>query len=123
MEETKILIVDDDPGIAHIIQVMLEGEGYTVEVAKDGNEGYSLFLLFHPDLVLTDIQMPLKNGIELMMSIRLQNPAVKTIYMSGDLRRFQRLLEEESKRYQIRLLSKPFSKGELMKSLLELSLG
>jgi len=113
----KILIVDDNQDLASLIKVMLEDEGYEVKSAKDGQDGYSSYLLFHPDLVLTDIQMPEKNGLELMEYIRNHNPAVRTIYMSGDLGRYWIPLEEEKKKYRVGVLEKPFSREELMSLL------
>ena len=99
-EDTKILIVDDNQGLAHILKTMLEDEKYEVRLARDGRDGYLTYLLFGPDLVITDIQMPEKNGLELMEVIRMHNPEVKTIYISGDLSRFLSLLEEEKARYR-----------------------
>ncbi len=84
----KILIVDDNEDLAFTLQMMLEDEGYEVRSAKDGQDGYWAYLEFKPDLVITDIQMPGENGLELMEHIRTHNPMVRTIYMSGDLDSF-----------------------------------
>ena len=111
----KILIVDDNSELSFLLQWTLEEEGYEVKVANNGAEGYFTFLLFHPDVVLTDIQMPEKNGFELMESIRCHNPAVRTIYMSGNLTQFQSNLGEEMEKYHARALEKPFSKEELIR--------
>jgi len=118
----KILVVDDNEDLASILQLILEDEGYEVMLAKNGREGYLIYLLFKPDLVITDIQMPGKNGLQLMETIRVHNPTVKTIYMSGDLAEYFLTLEEEKTRYPVSFLEKPFSKVELMKLLSETSL-
>jgi CheY-like chemotaxis protein len=110
----KILIVDDNQELAFLIKWMLEDEGFEVRSAKDGGDGYSAYLLFNPDIVLTDIQMPERNGLELMKHIRSHNPEVKTIYMSGDLAPYSSPLEEEKKKYHVGVLEKPFSRNELM---------
>jgi CheY-like chemotaxis protein len=110
----KILIVDDNQDLAFLITWMLEDEGYEVKSAKDGSDGYSTYLLFNPDLVLTDIQMPEKNGLELIKQIRCHNPGVRTIYMSGDLGLYGTPLEEEKEKYHVGVLEKPFSKNELI---------
>lgn len=110
----KVLVVDDNEAIASAIQIMLEGEGFDVKSAQDGNNGYWVYLDFKPDLVITDIQMPGENGLKLMEHIRTHDPAVKTIYMSGDLESYLSPLEEEKRRYPVSLLEKPFSKEELM---------
>jgi CheY-like chemotaxis protein len=117
MAKTKILIVDDNQVVASLLQVMLEDEGYKVMVAQDGKEGYLTYLLFEPDLVLTDIQMPIKSGIELIQLIRHHNPEVRAIYMSGDPGNFGKALEEEKARHHACFLSKPFSRSDLIKSI------
>ncbi len=117
----KILIVDDNLGLAHILKIILEEERFEVRLARDGRDGYLTYLLFTPELVMTDIQMPEKNGFELMEAIREHNPGVKTIYMSADLSRFRQLLEKERMGYPVSCLQKPFSKGELMRSLFQFS--
>jgi len=118
----RILLVDDNQNLADLLQTMLKDEGYEVELAKDGGDGYLAYFHFTPDLVITDIQMPVENGLELIKHIRLHNPTVKAIYMSGDLSRFWPHLEEEKKRYKASFLEKPFSKGDLM-NLVSQSLG
>ena len=110
----KILVVDDNEELVFTLRMILEDEGFEVISAKDSQDGYSTFLEFKPDLVITDIQMPGENGLELMEHIRRHNPTVRTIYMSGDLESFLPPLEEEKKKYPVSLLEKPFSKVELM---------
>jgi len=115
METKRIFIVDDNEELARVIQHMLEDEGFEVKLAKDVQDGYWAFLEFKPDLVITDIQMPGGNGLELMEHIRMVDPTVRTIYMSGDFSSFWWPLEEERERYPVSLLEKPFCKDELMK--------
>jgi DNA-binding NtrC family response regulator len=110
----KILIVDDNQSVASVIQMMLEFENYEVTIARSGPEGYLAYLQFHPDLVITDIQIPGENGLELMHHIRKHDPKVKTIYMSGNLYEFYALLEEEKKKFPINFLDKPFSREKLI---------
>jgi DNA-binding NtrC family response regulator len=108
------LVVDDDPLIRFLLQIILEAEGHEARSARDGRDGYSSYLLFQPDVVMTDLRMPLTNGLELMKQIRRHNPGVKTVYMSADPSPFEPLLEEEKGRYPVTILQKPFSRGELM---------
>ena len=115
----KILIVDDNEGVLFSIESILKDEGYEVKTAKDGGDGYAAYLLFNPDLVITDIQMPRQNGFELMKHIRAHDPGMKTVYMSADPYPYQGALEEERVRYPIRFLGKPFSMTELIDSLRE----
>lgn len=111
------MIVDDNAGLAFIIQLILEAHGYQVVTARDGREGYLTYLLFRPDLVIADIQMPEMNGVQMMRLIRMHDSNVRTIYISGELDRFRSLLEEEKTRYEAVLLKKPFTKTELIKSV------
>ena len=71
-EETKtgrILVVEDEPGIARLIQVNLEREGYQVEIVDNGLEALKKIQERRPDLLITDILMPEMNGLELVASL------------------------------------------------------
>lgn len=68
----KILIADDEPDILEIIQYNLQSEGYEVETAKNGNEALDKAKHFNPDLIILDIMMPGKNGIEVCDILRMQ---------------------------------------------------
>ncbi len=72
----KILIADDEADILEIIQFNLQAEGYEVFTAKNGDEAIELAKLHQPDLIILDIMMPGKNGIEVCNILRLQ-PAFK----------------------------------------------
>jgi len=116
----KVLIVDDNEAMRALIKAMIEVEGYSrVNTARDGLDGYLSYLRFRPDIIITDIEMPRKNGIEMVSAIRAHDPEVRIIYMSGDLDRFWPLLEEEKNKYQARVLKKPFSRAELARLLSE----
>ena len=119
MKTFKILVVDDDDNIAFAIQQRLESEGYEVRRANGVEEGYLTSLCFRPDLVVTDITMGRDNGLELMEHIRKDEPNVKTIYMSGDLSRYQPELEKERKTHQASCLEKPFAGRDLMRLVYE----
>lgn len=105
--------------MAFIVQQMLEVEGHEVMWAGDGAAGYGTYLLFRPDLIITDVEMPEKDGLEMMAHVRSHNPRVGTIYMSAEFDRFRFQLEEEKERYQVGLLQKPFSRLELMRLISE----
>ena len=68
----KILIADDEPDILEIVQYNLQNEGYEVATAKNGNEAIELAKRFNPDLIILDIMMPGKNGIEVCNILRMQ---------------------------------------------------
>jgi DNA-binding NtrC family response regulator len=115
----KVLVVDDNRLLATTIQEILEDDGMEVVSAGDGIDGYSAYLSFRPDMIITDIQMPRTNGLDMMKHIRIHNPMIKTIYMSGDLDSFQPFLKEEKKRYPISFFEKPFSLESLMRVVKE----
>lgn len=72
----KVLIADDEPDILEILKYNLEKEGYTVSTAKDGNEALDKARQYHPDLIVLDMMMPKKSGMEVLELLRLQ-PAFK----------------------------------------------
>lgn len=115
----KVLVVDDNHMLAATIQEVLEDNGLEVMYAKDGIDGYSAYLLFKPDIVITDIQMPRKNGLEMMEHIRTHEPMIRTIYMSGDIDPYRPFLREEKRKYQVSFFEKPFSLESLKRVILE----
>jgi len=72
----KILIADDEPDILEIIQYNLVKEGYEVITARDGDEALTKAKIHKPDLIILDIMMPKKNGVEVCELLRMQ-PAFK----------------------------------------------
>jgi CheY-like chemotaxis protein len=59
---TRILIVDDEPAVADLIEAVLVGEGYTVAIARDGAQGLLLARDWRPDLILMDVMLPGVDG-------------------------------------------------------------
>ncbi len=66
----KILVVDDEEGARELFQTVLTEEGYSVALAKNGEEALALFKKDSFDLVLTDIKMPIMDGLQLLQEIR-----------------------------------------------------
>src|SRR5579864_3879621 len=66
----KILIIEDETNIAHVIQLYLEQAGYTVLTASDGVAGLELHAREHPDLVILDLMLPTLDGMEVCRRIR-----------------------------------------------------
>ncbi len=80
----RILIIDDDNQFRVMLRIMLENAGYKdIEEAENGYIGMKLIRKSHFDLVITDIIMPDKEGIETIMEIKKDFPAIKIIAMSG----------------------------------------
>jgi two-component system, OmpR family, alkaline phosphatase synthesis response regulator PhoP len=68
----KILVADDEPDILEIIQFNLEANGFEVYTAKNGNEAIEAAKKYLPDLIILDVMMPYRNGIEVCNILRLQ---------------------------------------------------
>ncbi len=79
----RILIVDDDEPIRKTLRRMLEPAGYDVVEAADGREGVELYKEDSVDLVLMDLIMPEKEGIQAAAELRQYDPEVKIIAISG----------------------------------------
>jgi DNA-binding response OmpR family regulator len=79
----KILVIDDEPSILLMIKKMLEKAGHEVEMALNGKEGMQLFEKNKADLLITDIIMPEKEGLETIVEMRKNYPDLKIIAISG----------------------------------------
>ncbi len=79
----RILIIDDDDLIREMLRAVLEREGYDVLDASDGREGLRVFMKNPVDLVVTDLVMPEKEGIEIIIELRRNFPDLKIIAISG----------------------------------------
>ncbi len=80
---SNILVIDDNASVRKAITLMLEGGGFSVTSAKDGSEGLRAFESMAPDLVIVDIIMPDKDGIEIIREMRRARPDTKIIAMTG----------------------------------------
>ena len=79
----KILVFDDEPSILLMLKKMLEKAGHEVDLALNGRDGIALFEKNRPDLVITDIIMPQKEGLETILELRKMYPDLKIIAISG----------------------------------------
>jgi DNA-binding response OmpR family regulator len=83
MPPPKILLIDDDLVVRTAMVQFLADLGYQVVVADDGERGLRLFRSEKPDLVITDIIMPEKEGIQTIVEMRREQPSTKIIAISG----------------------------------------
>lgn len=83
MVAERILIVEDEAKIARVIQLELEHEGYTVEIARDGRKGLDKVKQNHHDLVLLDIRLPELNGLEVLRRIRKSGNTLPVILLTA----------------------------------------
>jgi DNA-binding response OmpR family regulator len=65
-----VLVIDDDPVILELLRVNFEIEGFDVVTAKDGDEGLAMAQELHPDVVISDIMMPRRDGLQLLSDLK-----------------------------------------------------
>ena len=82
-EKTKILLVDDEPLVRDELGGLLEDEGYEVITGADGEEGLQLFRSEGPDMVITDVRMPRRDGLSVALTIRQEGPGVPVSVITG----------------------------------------
>ncbi|MFD2612194.1 response regulator transcription factor [Paenibacillus gansuensis] len=80
---TNILIIEDEEKIARILQLELEHEGYTVQVAQDGRTGLEKAVQGDWDLILLDVMLPELNGIEVLRRFRQSNTSVPVLMVTA----------------------------------------
>ena len=114
MKKFRILIVDDDNNLALLLEARFKAADWDVSTANSAAEAYRRFFKFKPHLVLTDIGIGAKNGLDLITRIRRRSGNIPTIYMTGDLGRYQSALVAERKLHHAEVLEKPFRFNELM---------
>jgi CheY-like chemotaxis protein len=118
--EGLILVIDDDDQLRGMLREMLEHAGYEVADAPNGKEGIRLYRENPADLVITDIIMPEKEGIETIMDLRREFPEVKIIAMSGggtiEAEKYLRMAKGLG---AVRTLTKPIERKELLEAVRE----
>ena len=83
MNHSSILIIDDDEQIRVFLRQVLEEAGYVVIDAPNGQKGLRQFRQTPTDLVITDLLMPGKDGLEVTMALHRESPTVKIIVLTG----------------------------------------
>lgn len=111
----RVLIVDDDPGIRRTLHILLSREGFQVSQARDGVEALRMWRDHGGDLVITDLHMPEKNGIETIVELLSHSPGMRIIAMSGggQTKRLD-LLSNASLLGAVLTIEKPFTLNEMM---------
>jgi DNA-binding response OmpR family regulator len=117
---SRILLVDDDEPLRKMLCLILVKMGHQVLEARDGNEALHLCQAEPPELVLTDLIMPEKEGLETIGELRRLHPEVKIIAMSGggrgDLVDYLKVAKQMG---AARALNKPFSYEALAAAIAE----
>ena len=117
----RILVIEDDNEVRDYLESVLTRDGYEVEGASNGKDGVASFQRNPVDLVITDIIMPEKDGIETIMDLKRSNKDLKVIAISGGGR-----AEPENYLHSAKLiganltLRKPFTNEEMLRAVREL---
>jgi len=114
MTGKKVLVVDDEIHIVHVVAIKLRNNGYEVVTAENGAEAFELACQENPDIIVTDFQMPVMTGLELVDKIRQceQTKNIPVILLTA--RNFAISQEQQAKLQISDCLSKPFSPKELL---------
>ena len=111
----SILIVDDEDQIRGLLRQAFEGAGYEVAEAQDGQEAMAQYRQSPTDLVILDILMPEKEGLETIIDLRREFPAIKIVAISGGSERAHVNLLDLAKRLGARdAVKKPFEVHSLV---------
>jgi CheY-like chemotaxis protein len=117
----RILVIEDDVEVRKVLRQILEHAGYEIEEASDGEEGIERYREKQADLIITDIIMPKKEGIETITDLRIEFPDVKVIAISGGGRLGPEPYLELAESFGAnRIIMKPFTTGEILDAVQEL---
>ncbi|HEY3279411.1 MAG TPA: response regulator [Gemmatimonadales bacterium] len=116
----RVLIMEDDDSLRPVLRAALERAGYEVADAADGEAGLQLYREFGADLVLVDVFMPVRDGLEVIAALRGESPHVKIVAMSGESRVGQAdMLQVAAALGAACTLRKPFQARELLRVIRE----
>lgn len=110
----KILLIDDDEALRRVLSKALGHAGHSVIQASDGQQGIEIARVTSVDLVVTDLIMPVREGVETILCLRREKPALPIIAISGDGSNSELYLEIAAKIGAKRILPKPFTPPELL---------
>ena len=118
----QILIIDDNDQFRGMLQEMLSQSGYKVLVASDGRDGVALYREKRPDLVITDVIMPEKDGAEVIFELQKEFPGIKMIVMTGGGKGDAQIYLKSIMAYSHvkHAFEKPFDMNELLATVKEI---
>ena len=117
----EILVVDDDEGVRLMLRTLLEKSGHSVIEASNGNEAVQTLQNHSPALVILDIIMPDKEGLETIMELRQSRPDLPIIAISGGGRIGpQAYLDDALKLGAAKVFTKPFVLDDIRQAVAEL---
>jgi two-component system chemotaxis response regulator CheY len=112
-----VLIIDDDDAIRQLLRALLEREGFVVEEAADGQEGIERHRNRPADIVITDIIMPNKDGVNTMFELLKMTPNLKIIAMSGGGWQVKEIDFDIAKRLGAQTIEKPIHREVLLDAI------
>ena len=107
MENKKLLLVEDEPFLAKVIEDSLKQKGYQVTYANDGKKGYNLFLNGNFDILILDVMLPFMDGFTLAKQIRKINQIIPILFLTAKTETTDLVIGYESGGNDY--LKKPFS--------------
>ena len=118
MPACSILVVDDEPGIRELLSMMLEAAGHKVVVAEDGIQAPKILATNPVEVVITDLLMPERDGLEFITEVRKKYPSIKIIAMSGGGHIARDSYLRIAKNFGAHvLLEKPFSQSGVLNAI------
>ena len=115
----RILVIDDDADMRTLLEHTLRSAGHEVALAADGREGVEQYRTQPADLVITDLYMPIQQGLETIIQLRKEYPAVRIIAMCGKSTALP-MLSAAQRLGAVAFLQKPFSPDQLLAELAKL---
>lgn len=117
----KILVIDDELQVREILQQMLEKKNYSVLLAEDGEEALEICKDHDLDLMIVDIVLPNKSGLDIIKEVKRVYPDMKIIAISGGHMIGPKRYLDNAKTFGAdRFFEKPFSSGEILGAIEEL---
>ena len=117
MSDRKALVVDDEFHIVQVVSIKLKNNGFDVVTAENGNIAYELACETNPDIIVTDYQMPVMSGLELIKKLR-ENPETEHIPVIMLTARGFSIEDDQKEKLQVSAcLSKPFSPREVLQTI------
>lgn len=120
----KLLVIDDQTGITKVVEMIARQLGLNAKSLNTSSLATETFLAFKPDVLMLDMIMPEKDGIDVLNEILLTGIPVKVVLTSGFSDSYLRLAEGVARFHEhpdVSILRKPFRRGELVQLLTELT--
>jgi len=113
----NLILIEDDKDLREILAMSLADAGHVVRQAKEGREALTMFHREPSDVVITDLIMPGKEGLETIVSLRKERPKLPIIAISGGVEHSPVYLGLAARLGAQRTLAKPFKIEELLKAI------